>query len=101
MKRPGREADYSPPSSAEVKCVGLHLHSPICLPGVVVRKNTGTTFPLPLPSFCLIFRNSGIYSFKISKVVMTHFKVQNDVFVAYDRIPIPSYVHDEFSPKGS
>jgi hypothetical protein len=28
-KRPGREADHSPPSSAEVKeCVELHLHSP-------------------------------------------------------------------------
>jgi hypothetical protein len=28
-KRPGREADNSPPSSAEVKeCVELHLHSP-------------------------------------------------------------------------
>jgi hypothetical protein len=29
VKRPGREADYSPHSSAEVKeCVQLHLHSP-------------------------------------------------------------------------
>jgi hypothetical protein len=29
VKRPGREADYSPPSSAEVKeCVALYLHSP-------------------------------------------------------------------------
>jgi hypothetical protein len=29
VKRPGREADYSPPSSAEVKeCVKLYLHSP-------------------------------------------------------------------------
>jgi hypothetical protein len=29
VKRPGREADHSPPSSAEVKeWVGLHLHSP-------------------------------------------------------------------------
>jgi len=28
LKRPGREADYSPPSSAEVKvCVELYLHS--------------------------------------------------------------------------
>jgi hypothetical protein len=28
-KRPGREADHSPPSSAEAKeCVELHLHSP-------------------------------------------------------------------------
>jgi hypothetical protein len=29
VKRPGREADHSTPSSAEVKeCVGLYLHSP-------------------------------------------------------------------------
>jgi len=29
LQRPGREADYSPPSSAEVKeCVELYLHSP-------------------------------------------------------------------------
>jgi hypothetical protein len=29
LKRPGREADHSPPSSAEVKeCVELYLHSP-------------------------------------------------------------------------
>jgi hypothetical protein len=29
IKRPGREADRSPPSSAEVKeCVELYLHSP-------------------------------------------------------------------------
>jgi len=36
-KRPGREADHSPPSSAEVKeCVKLYLHSPIRLHGVVL-----------------------------------------------------------------
>jgi hypothetical protein len=29
VKRPGREADHSPPSSAEVKeCMELYLHSP-------------------------------------------------------------------------
>jgi hypothetical protein len=29
VKRPGREADHSPPSSAEAKeCVKLYLHSP-------------------------------------------------------------------------
>jgi hypothetical protein len=29
VKRPGREADHSPPSSAEVKgCVELYFHSP-------------------------------------------------------------------------
>jgi hypothetical protein len=37
-KRPGREADHSPPSSAEVKeLVELYLHSPIRLHGVVLR----------------------------------------------------------------
>jgi hypothetical protein len=36
VKGPGREADHSPPSSAEVKeCVELYLHSPIRLHGVV------------------------------------------------------------------
>jgi hypothetical protein len=36
LKRPEREADHSPPSSAEVKeCVELYLHSPIRLHGVV------------------------------------------------------------------
>jgi len=29
VKRPGREADHSPPSSAEVKgCMDLYFHSP-------------------------------------------------------------------------
>jgi hypothetical protein len=38
VKRPGREADHSPPSSAEVKeCVELYLQSPIRLHSVVVR----------------------------------------------------------------
>jgi hypothetical protein len=37
VKRPGREADHSPPSSAEAKeCVKLYLHSPIRLHGVVL-----------------------------------------------------------------
>jgi hypothetical protein len=38
VKRPGREADHSPLSSAEVKeCVELYLHSPIRLHGVVLN----------------------------------------------------------------
>jgi hypothetical protein len=44
VKRPGREADYSPPSSAEVKkYVELCLHSPIRLHGVVLslKKQRG------------------------------------------------------------
>jgi hypothetical protein len=37
-----READHSPPSSAEVKeWVELYLHSPIRIHGVVLRGNTG------------------------------------------------------------
>jgi hypothetical protein len=28
VKRPGREADHSPPSSTEVECVNLYLYSP-------------------------------------------------------------------------
>jgi hypothetical protein len=37
VKRPGREAYYSPPSSAEAKeWVELYLHSPIHLNGVVL-----------------------------------------------------------------
>jgi hypothetical protein len=37
VKRPGREADHSPPYSAEVKeCVELYLHSPIRLHGVAL-----------------------------------------------------------------
>jgi hypothetical protein len=36
VKQPGREADHSP-SSAEVKeCMGLHLHSPVHLHGMVL-----------------------------------------------------------------
>jgi hypothetical protein len=37
VKRPGREPDHSPPSSAEVKeWVELYLHSPMRLHGVVL-----------------------------------------------------------------
>jgi hypothetical protein len=45
VKRPGREADHSPPSSAKVKeCMELYLHSPIRLHGVVLglKISTGT-----------------------------------------------------------
>jgi hypothetical protein len=36
VKRPGREIDHSPPSSAEVKeCVELYFHCPIRLHGMV------------------------------------------------------------------
>jgi hypothetical protein len=37
VKRPGREADHSPPASAEVKKnVNLYIHSPICIHGIVL-----------------------------------------------------------------
>jgi hypothetical protein len=50
IKRPGSEADHSPPSSAEVKeCVELYLHSPIRLHGRGAYLNTGTISALPLP----------------------------------------------------
>jgi hypothetical protein len=49
VMRPGREADHSPPSNAEVKeCVKLYLHSPNT-PSWCGAQSTGTT--LSLPSF--------------------------------------------------
>jgi hypothetical protein len=45
VKRPGREASHSPPSSAEVKeRVELYLHSPIRLQGVVLKHRDNFTF---------------------------------------------------------
>jgi hypothetical protein len=44
-KRPGREADHSSPSSAEVKdCVKLYLHSPIRLHGMVLKHRENFNF---------------------------------------------------------
>jgi hypothetical protein len=50
IKRPGREADHSPPSSAEVKNAwGYTSTPPIRLHGMVLsQKSTGTTLLLPL-----------------------------------------------------
>jgi hypothetical protein len=46
VKLPEREADHSPPSSAEVKeWVALYLHFPIRLHDVVLSYSTGTTLP--------------------------------------------------------
>jgi hypothetical protein len=48
VKRPGREPDHSPPSSAEVKkCVDLYLHSPSTLARCHAqeKQSTGTTLP--------------------------------------------------------
>jgi hypothetical protein len=48
VKRPGREADHSPSSSAEVKeCVELYLHSPNTSSWRAAQLSTGTTLPLP------------------------------------------------------
>jgi hypothetical protein len=50
VKRPGREADHSPSSSAEVKeCAELNLHSynTPSWRGAQLKKSTGTTLPLP------------------------------------------------------
>jgi hypothetical protein len=45
---PGREADHSPPSSAEVKeCVGLCLHSPNASSWRGACLGTGTALHLP------------------------------------------------------
>jgi hypothetical protein len=54
VKRPGREADHTPPSSAEFKeCVELCLHSPIRLHGVVfsLKKKHRDNF-IPFMSVC-------------------------------------------------
>jgi len=49
VKRPGREAEHSHSSSAEVKeCVELCLRSPIRLMAWCLAKSTGTTLPLSL-----------------------------------------------------
>jgi hypothetical protein len=48
VKRPGREADHSPPSSAEVKeCVELYLLSLYTSSWRRAYLNTGATLPLP------------------------------------------------------
>jgi hypothetical protein len=54
VKRPGREADHSPPTSAEVKKnVDLYIHPPppIRLHCIVLNYlSTGTTLPFILPA---------------------------------------------------
>jgi hypothetical protein len=49
VKRPGREADHSPPSSAEVKeCMELYLHSPyVFMAWCLVKHTDNFTFTLP------------------------------------------------------
>jgi len=43
VKRPGHEADISPPSSAEVECGELYLHSSITYSWHGAYLSTGTT----------------------------------------------------------
>jgi hypothetical protein len=60
VKWPGRGADHSPPSSAEVKeCVELYLHYPTTSSwrGAQLKKSTGTTLPLPLTPLNSVYCN--------------------------------------------
>jgi hypothetical protein len=60
VKRPGREADHSLPSSAEVKeCVELYLHPPNTPSwrGAQLKNSTWTTLPLFLPFNFTIFNS--------------------------------------------
>jgi hypothetical protein len=55
IKRPGREADHSPPSSAEVKeRAELYLHSPVHLHGVMLGLKKAQR-QLYLLLFCLLW----------------------------------------------
>jgi hypothetical protein len=65
VKRPGREADYSPPSSAEVKCVELYFHSPNMpsLRGAQLKHRDNFTFTFSpfyysVVSWILVYRDS-------------------------------------------
>jgi hypothetical protein len=62
FKWPGREADHTPPSSAEVKeCVELYIHSPISLNGVVLRAE----FKLQLLPLSLAYRDRSFQAFSL------------------------------------
>jgi hypothetical protein len=53
LKRPGHEADHSPPSSAKVKeCMQLYFHSPICLHGMVLKTQGHLYLYLCLHCYC-------------------------------------------------
>jgi hypothetical protein len=53
VQRPGREADHSLPSSAEVKNAWSYTSTPpLRLHGVVLNKSIGKTIPLPLLHMC-------------------------------------------------
>jgi hypothetical protein len=69
VKRPRREADHSPPSSAEVKeWAELYLHSPIRLPGVVLSY----LFICSILCFLFIVRNCISQPYKTSgKIIVS------------------------------
>jgi hypothetical protein len=67
VKRPGHEADHSPPSSTEVKeCVKLYLHFPNTpfMAWCLVKQRDNFTFALPYHSSYLCQR--------VEKLTVTH-----------------------------
>jgi hypothetical protein len=62
VKRPGREADHSPPSSAE--CVELYLHSPNTPSWRGAYLSTGT--PLPFTFYIYGYKHAYRFVFKIT-----------------------------------
>jgi hypothetical protein len=72
VKRPGRKADHSLPSSAEVKeCVGLYLHYVFmawCL-------GTGTTLPLPY-----LFISHSIFAFYVEEKIKNSISLKSKYY---------------------
>jgi hypothetical protein len=72
VKRPGREADHPPPSSAEVEeCVELYLHSLHALPCLCLASGL---FPLVFPtnSFCISHLSHAFYTlFLLDMITLT------------------------------
>jgi hypothetical protein len=70
VKRPGREADHSPLSSAEVKeCVELYLHSPIRLHGVVLSYVQDVFMPWCLVKYS-VFMELCLVKYRISHAMV-------------------------------
>jgi hypothetical protein len=89
VKRPGREADHSPPSSAEVKeYVGLHLHSPNMPSWRGASLSTGTLYlplSLPLPFTFHLVRKGIMYPWSLSssKHHKIHALAHSIYYIAY------------------
>jgi hypothetical protein len=49
VKRPGREADHSPPISAEVKKMDLYIHSPFMAQSLIKHRDNFTFLTTPSP----------------------------------------------------